>query len=114
MEKMVAMCGIDCGACPAYVATVNNDDEKRRKTAEEWSAEYKTNLKPEDINCMGCLTKDGPVFGYCTKCEVRKCGMTKGVENCAHCDDYACEKLTKFVEMVPAAKNTLDEIKRSL
>lgn len=114
MDEMVAFCGIDCGACPAYVATVNDDDEKRRKTAEQWSAEYKTSLEPGDINCMGCLSKDGPVFDYCARCEVRECGMARGVENCAHCDDYACDKLTKFLEMVPAARNKLDEIKRSL
>lgn len=28
-NKILAYCGIDCGACPAYVATQNNDDVLR-------------------------------------------------------------------------------------
>jgi hypothetical protein len=47
-------------------------------------------------------------------CEIRKCGKEKGVINCAHCSDYACEKLVKFFEMVPDAKTRLDEIKAKL
>jgi hypothetical protein len=36
------------------------------------------------------------------------------VQNCAHCSDYACEKLRKFFEIVPQAKETLDGIKDGL
>lgn len=114
MDKIVAICGITCNDCPAYVATVNNDDDKRRQTAEEWSKEFNADLKPEDINCMSCLASEGPVFQHCLQCEIRKCGQDRGLENCAHCDDYACEKLVKFFDMVPAARTTLDEIKQAL
>ena len=41
---------------------------------------------------------------------LRKCGMSKGVKNCAYCADYACDKLLKFFEMAPQAKQNLDEI----
>jgi hypothetical protein len=54
------------------------------------------------------------VFQHCTVCEIRKCGMDQEVVNCAHCDEYACDKLTKFFEMVPDAKKTLDEIRQEL
>ena len=30
-------CGLDCENCAARIATVNNDDELREKTAKEWS-----------------------------------------------------------------------------
>jgi hypothetical protein len=113
-DRIVAICGIACSECPAYVATVNDDDEKRRQTAGEWSKAYNADLKPESINCMSCLSEDGPVFHHCTVCEIRKCGMAKGVPNCAHCDEYACEKLTALLEMVPAARTTLDEIRQAL
>jgi hypothetical protein len=29
------------------------------------------------------------------------------VANCAHCDDYACQKLEGFFDIVPEAKTTL-------
>ncbi len=28
-KKILAYCGIDCGACPAYIATKNDDDALR-------------------------------------------------------------------------------------
>jgi hypothetical protein len=31
--------------------------------------------------------------------------------NCAYCDDYGCEKLTKFWAMAPHGKKTLDRIR---
>jgi hypothetical protein len=114
MDKIIAVCGITCSDCPAYIATVNDDDEKRRQTAEEWSKAYNADLKPENINCMSCLSAEGPVFHHCTQCEIRSCGMARGVENCAHCADYACDNLVKFFEMVPAARTTLDGIREGL
>ena len=114
MARIVAICGINCAECPAYIATRENDDDKRRQTAEEWSKQFGADIQPESVNCMSCLSQDGPVFDYCTKCEIRKCGMAKQVDNCAHCADYACEKLTKFFDMVPAARTTLEEIRQGL
>ncbi len=33
MDQMMAYCGIMCDECPAYKATVDNNDELRKKTA---------------------------------------------------------------------------------
>lgn len=111
MEKMIAFCGLSCTDCPAFIATQKDDDEKRKKVAEMWSEEHKTSLKPEDINCDGCMVDSEKLFGYCKVCEIRKCGKEKKVENCAFCEDYACDKLTKFFKMAPEAKGTLDDIR---
>ena len=45
-------------------------------------------------------------------CEIRKCGMDKGVKNCAYCADYGCDKLLKFFEMAPQAREKLEEIRK--
>lgn len=37
MNQMMAYCGIMCDECPAYKATVDNNDELRKKTAGQWS-----------------------------------------------------------------------------
>jgi hypothetical protein len=114
MDKIIGVCGLTCTDCPAYQATQKDDDEERKKVAEMWSKEYGAEIKPADINCDGCTVLDGRHFDYCGKCEIRKCGVGREVSNCGHCEDYACEKLTKFFEMVPPAKATLDEIKGGL
>ena len=111
---MIAYCGITCTECPAFVTTKNDDDAKRKETAELWSKEFHHEFKPEDIHCEGYLPGAEKVFSYCNVCEVRKCGQEKGVENCAYCGDYACEKLEKFFEMAPMFRATLDEIRKGL
>jgi len=114
MEKMIAFCGIVCTECPAFLATKNDDDNERKKIAEMWSEQYNSDIKPEDINCEGCLSDGEKVFNYCRVCEIRKCGQEKSVQNCAYCVEYVCEKLDKFFNIAPDCKTTLDAIKKEL
>ena len=88
MEEMISYCGIICTECPGYIATQNDDDEQRRKIAEEWSKNYNADVKPEDVNCDGCLSVGGRLIGHCKVCEIRKCGQEKNVKNCAYCNEY--------------------------
>ena len=113
MDRMIAYCGIVCTECPGFEATQKNDDAKRKETAEAWSKQFNMPIKPEDINCDGCKSEGKRLFGYCNICEIRKCGKEKPVDNCAYCDEYACEKLTKFFVMAPHVKATLEEIRKS-
>ena len=113
MDKMIAFCGTICTECPAFLATKKDNADERRKIAELWSKQYKADIKPEDINCEGCLSENGRLFSYCRVCEIRKCGQERRVDNCAYCGDYACEKLNKFFDVAPEAKLTLEEIRKS-
>ena len=108
---MVSCCGLLCSECGAFVATKNDDDAKRAEVAELWSKGYEVDLKPEDINCSGCLSDTEPLFGHCKVCEVRKCAREKAIENCARCDEYACEQLKGIHKMAPDAKERLDGIR---
>lgn len=112
--KTLAMCGLDCAACPAFIAHKTNDQALRVKTAAEWSQQFKVELKPEDINCVGCLKTKGVLFSHCSKCDIRKCGLARKVKNCALCPDYSsCEKIGKFIANVPPAKANLEEVRRA-
>ena len=113
MEKIIAFCGLDCSVCPAYVATINNDDAARAKIAEEWGKSFNVQMKVEDVNCDGCLSRDVRHIGYCAMCEIRKCGIGREVDNCAHCPDYSCDKVSVFHSQAASAKETLDEIRKS-
>lgn len=114
MDQMIAYCGLSCTKCPGLIATRNDDDEARAKVAAEWSKQFNAELKPEDINCDGCIVTDGRHIGHCAVCEIRKCGMARGVKNCSHCADYACEKLEAFLDQVPAARATLEGVRKDL
>jgi len=114
MDKMIGFCGIICTECPAFLATQKDDDKERERVAKLWSGEFNAKIKPDDINCDGCLEEAGRLFSHCKVCKIRKCGLEKGVTNCAYCDDFICEKLDEFLKMVPEAKQTLEEIKKGL
>lgn len=111
--KLIAYCGIDCSQCPAYIATQKNDDRMRAETAQKWSAMFNAKINPADINCDGCPSDSKQLFSYCSVCEIRKCARLKKMENCAHCSEYPCAKLSAFLVNVPAAKATLEEIRKN-
>jgi len=110
MAEIIAFCGLNCGGCKAFEATQKNDNVLRNQVAEEWSKMFGREIEPEEINCVGCLTTSGPHIDYCSICEIRQCGIEKAVENCARCVDYKCEKLAKFHENAPKAKENLEKI----
>lgn len=106
MKQMIAYCGLVCSSCPTFLATQNNDDDAREKTAAFYSEKFGLNLKPNEINCDGCLSEGGKLISYCQSCEIRKCANTKTVGNCSACDEQPCEKLIKFHEFSPDAKKS--------
>jgi hypothetical protein len=114
VELITAYCGLVCGGCPAYVATQSGEAAKVQEVADTWSKEWGMKLKPEDVLCDGCLAADGRHVGYWSTCEIRTCAVGRDVENCAYCNDYACEKLEKWFANAKEAKETLDQIREAL
>lgn len=112
-SKLLTPCGLHCGMCPAYIATLSGDINEKEKVASQWSKQFNTEIKAEDINCMGCRT-DGAKFNYCEICEIRSCNNEKKIDNCGFCDTYPCSKLDHiFVnhgEIGQIAKDTLGSI----
>jgi hypothetical protein len=115
MDRMIAYCGLVCTDCQAYIATQANDVEALERMAANARAEFNMpDVTVESVMCDGCLTESQRLCGYCFECQVRACGMARGVLNCAHCDDYACDALEAFWDMAPAARTTLDSIRTGL
>ncbi len=111
-DKIIAYCGLICTECPAYIATQADDDAARERVAAQWRAEFDApNIIAEAINCDGCLGETGRKFAHCAECKIRACGVERGVINCAHCADYACEKLEGFFGFAPDARAVLDGIR---
>ena len=50
MGKIIAMCGLFCNDCLAYVATQKNDGKIRERVIRAWSTETER-LEPGDIDC---------------------------------------------------------------
>ena len=114
MTEMISMCGLKCHECGAFIARRGDDEKLRAETAAIWSKVYGAEIKPESINCDGCVSEGEVLFQHCTVCEMRKCGKARGVATCAHCEDYVCEKLAELFKMAPEAKDTLDAVRAKL
>lgn len=96
-EKLIAYCGLDCADCYAYKAYATDNEELRLEAAQKWnSPEY--SVAPADINCVGCKSEEGPHFKWCADCPMRACGNERGVETCAHCDDFICDNVRQAGE----------------
>jgi len=115
MNKIIAYCGLICTDCPAYIATQADDRTALEQVAAQWREEFNApNITVESIICDGCLD-NGRKCSHCAECDIRACGIERGVLNCAHCPDYAsCEKLQGFFGFAPQARVTLDEIRQGL
>jgi hypothetical protein len=114
-EKMIAYCGIVCSGCPSMVATLANDRVELDKVAEmareQWGVADAT---WETVQCTGCKG-EGVRIVYCNDCCVRKCASQKGVETCAHCEQFEnCATLEKFFEQIPDCRQMLAEIRATL
>ena len=94
MNGYIAYCGLDCEACEARKATVENDQALREKVAKEWSELNKVEITPEMINCAGCRIP-GPKTPFCDSlCPIRQCAQGKGIETCGGCPEMkACDQL---------------------
>ncbi len=116
MREITAYCGLICQTCPIYLATREENKEEqarmRAEIAQQCNEYYGVSYKPEDIaDCDGCRAEGGRLFPPSQNCSIRICAKQKGVENCASCGDYACEKLEAFFAKEPSAKKRLDEIR---
>ena len=106
---MIAYCGLDCEKCDAYLATVNNDDALREKTAKLWSELNNADIRLEHINCEGCRV-DGIKTFFCESlCEIRKCAIQKGVETCGECSELKqCQTVRMVIDNNPEALKNLE------
>ena len=107
-KQMIAFCGLNCEKCDAYIATKNDDQALRVKTAKLWSEMNNTNILPEQINCEGCRM-NGKKFVYCeSMCGIRKCAMSKGYETCGDCPEMGtCPTLGQVTKNCPEALSNL-------
>lgn len=116
MAQMIAVCGLTCTECEAYLATQANDEAAKERIAVKWREQFNApGITAAYVTCDGCLAFDGRLGGHCAECNIRACGVERGLPNCAHCAEFdTCEKLAGFVSFVPQARTVLEEIRRGL
>lgn len=108
MKEIIAYCGLDCEKCDAYKATINDDDELRKKVASLWSKMNEVTITPEMINCVGCRAK-GVKTPFCENlCPIRQCANGNKYEKCGDCDKlHTCQKVSMVISTNKEARDNL-------
>jgi len=115
MSDLIAMCGINCEKCEAYQASQANDVDALKQVALHWQEAYHLPaLDVKFVTCDGCLSNTGRLSGHCYECDIRLCGIERGLPNCAHCTDFeSCTKLENFFQFAPELRLALEAIRSS-
>lgn len=109
MNTLIACCGLDCERCDARIATMNNDDKLREKTAKTWRELNGVEITKEMINCLGCRA-EGVKTPFCDGlCPIRKCVKSKGFDTCGDC--RAIENCTTLAMVTATNKNALNNLR---
>ena len=87
-------CGHDCSRCLTYLATVNNDDNLRRKSQQFYKDEFNLDIPLQKIHCLSGRSDD--VFYLCKNCPWMKCAKEKGLSGCSECTEYPCKPLAEY------------------
>ena len=95
MEPIISKCGYRCDLCPAYETNIQSEADKQ-KMSDAWNKYCGFEVPPEAIkSCSGCEAGGGD-----ETCAVRPCAIEKNLENCAHCEQFGCEKLEPKMNFV--------------
>ena len=113
-DKLIGCCGLDCEKCDARIATLNDDNALREKTAASWTKLNGTTITPDMINCTGCRL-EGIKTPFCDKlCPVHNCVREKKLDTCADCKETEeCKTLGCIAINNPSVLGRLKKMKDS-
>ncbi len=87
MAEMISFCGYRCDLCAAR----SDDLQMRQRLVEGWQKYLgHEHYTAENVYCDGCRS-NGLVADKA--CQARPCAIQRGVESCAECEDFVCEKV---------------------
>jgi hypothetical protein len=87
VDERIGYCGYDCGLCAAR----SDDPAVRQRLVDGWRKYFgHQGYTAENVRCDGCRA-DGRLADK--SCKARPCAKERGVESCALCDDFPCDKV---------------------
>jgi len=91
VDEMIAYCGYNCALCAAR----SEDPEVRQKMVDGWRRIFgHEHYTAENVFCVGCRA-EGPHADQ--QCTARPCVIETGLESCADCDEFPCQKVGRLL-----------------
>ena len=101
-EVILTRCGYRCDLCLAYAPNVTGTPSNREKLSDGWFKYFGFRLPPERILCDGCMAQNPRLIDQA--CPVRPCVLERGLDNCAQCEEYLCERLSERLVICEAVR----------
>jgi hypothetical protein len=90
--KMIGYCGYNCYLCAAR----SDDINLRQKLVDAWRKYLGHEIyTAENVACEGCKSKGDKIADK--NCKARPCAREKGLESCAQCNDFPCNKVKHLI-----------------
>jgi len=102
MKPILTRCGYRCDLCLAYRPNIEKNPLNQQKLSDGWFKYFGFRIQPENILCDGCMAENARLIDQ--GCPVRPCVLEKGLDNCAACDEYVCEKLKERIVVYEEVK----------
>jgi hypothetical protein len=111
-EKLIAACGLYCGACEMYRAVHDNDTTRQQALVKAFNARG-GKFTVKDLECDGCLA-GGHLSPWCRQCNIKFCAERKPGETiCSSaCPDFPCQKLEDFAGQMPHHNEVIENLRR--
>lgn len=91
IDNMIGYCGYDCGSCAAR----SDDPAVRQRLVDGWRKIFgHQHYDAENVRCDGCRS-NGRLADK--QCQARPCAHEKGVDSCAQCGEFLCDKVRQLV-----------------
>jgi len=88
-HRLLAVCGLYCGACYHYLAASPQGKHLLEEAARQ-------GRDVDGFACQGCRSDVLYVHPGCAQCRIRACAEEMGVLHCGLCDAFPCERITAF------------------
>ena len=102
MEPILTRCGYRCDLCLAYRPNIAKNPLSQQKLSDGWFKYFGFRIQPENIQCDGCMADHARLIDQ--GCPVRPCVLEKGLDNCAACDEFICDKLEERIVVYEEVK----------
>jgi len=114
--EMMAVCGLDCGTCDIRLVPTNPEVAQRVVAwfhQMGWLEEDEgiVEIIERGMYCQGC--REDRSVHWSPDCPLLICCVDeKGLEHCAQCEDFACEKLEAFAEESKSHQEAVEQLRR--
>lgn len=106
MNEIFSRCGFRCDLCPAYAPNVDRLID-RQSVSDGWFKYFGFRLPVEEIHCQGCIGENQTIDNGCL---IRPCAIARGLDNCAGCEDFDCEKMRSRVDAVASIREKFPDM----